>query len=198
MLRPALNYHPLSVNFPLPHCIPIPALYSFSIIPSFTLLIQPFPQEDIMIALHVNGKVHQVDVPADTPLLWVLRDSLQLTGTKYGCGEGLCGACTVHIDGKPQRSCITLVGDLAGRKIVTIEGIPERHRVKDAWLAEEVSQCGYCQPGQIMSAIGLLEEKPKPTDDDIDRAMSGNLCRCGTYPRIRKAIHRAAGKGESK
>ena len=151
-----------------------------------------------MIVFHVNGKEQRVEVSPDTPLLWVLREKLALTGTKYGCGEGLCGACTVHIDGKPQRSCITPVGDVQGKKVVTIEGIPENHQVKSALLAQEVSQCGYCQPGQIMSAVTLLETKPKPTDADIDSAMNGNLCRCGTYGRIRLAIHAAAGNGRKK
>lgn len=145
-----------------------------------------------MIEFKVNGKPQQVNVSPDTPLLWVLRDNLGLTGTKYGCGEGLCGACTVQIDGQPQRSCITPVGDVQGKQVVTIEGIPESHPVKKAWLDQEVSQCGYCQPGQIMSAVALLEKTPKPTDPDIDKAMSGNLCRCGTYNRIRRAIHAAA------
>jgi aerobic-type carbon monoxide dehydrogenase small subunit (CoxS/CutS family) len=148
-----------------------------------------------MIVFQVNGMEQQVTASPDTPLLWVLRDTLGLVGTKFGCGEGLCGACTVHIDGKPQRSCITLVGDVVGKKITTIEGIPESHPVKQAWLAEEVSQCGYCQPGQVMTAVTLLKTKPKPTDADIDRAMSGNLCRCGTYQRIRTAIHTAATGG---
>ena len=147
-----------------------------------------------MIVFQVNGKERRVDVTPDTPLLWVLREKLGLTGAKYGCGEGLCGACTVHIDGKPVRSCITPAGDVQGKKVVTIEGIPENHPVKKAWLAQEVSQCGYCQPGQIMSAVALLKQKAKPTDTDIDRAMSGNLCRCGTYNRIRRAIHAAAGQ----
>ncbi|GFE58066.1 (2Fe-2S)-binding protein [Geobacter sp. AOG1] len=146
-----------------------------------------------MIPLNVNGKTYQVDVEPEVPLLWVIREQLKLTGTKFGCGEGLCGACTVHVDGEPIRSCITPVGDVRGKKIVTIEGIPVRHPVKQAWLAEEVSQCGYCQPGQVMSAVALLKKHPKPTDGDIDSAMSGNICRCGTYPRIRIAIHRAAG-----
>jgi aerobic-type carbon monoxide dehydrogenase small subunit (CoxS/CutS family) len=152
----------------------------------------------MMIVFHVNGKEQRVEVSPDTPLLWVLREKLALTGTKYGCGEGLCGACTVHIDGNPQRSCITPVGDVHRKKVVTIEGIPENHPVKSAWLAQEVSQCGYCQPGQIISAVALLETKPKPTDADIDSAMSGNLCRCGTYGRIRLAIHAAAGNGGKK
>ena len=151
-----------------------------------------------MIVFHVNGKERQVDVSPDTPLLWVLREKLELTGTKFGCGEGLCGACTVHIDGKPRRSCITPVGDVQGKKVLTIEGIPDTHPVKKAWLAQEVSQCGYCQPGQIMSAVALLKEKPKPTDADIDSSMSGNLCRCGTYGRIRRAIHAAGGKAAPK
>jgi isoquinoline 1-oxidoreductase alpha subunit len=151
-----------------------------------------------MIVLHVNGTERRVEVSPDTPLLWVLREKLGLTGSKYGCGEGLCGACTVHVDGKPQRSCITPVGDVQGKKVLTIEGISEQHPVKQAWLAEEVSQCGYCQPGQIMSAVALLEKKPRPSDADIDSAMSGNLCRCGTYGRIRRAIHAVAGKPEPK
>ncbi len=145
-----------------------------------------------MIPLNVNGKAYQVDVEPDMPLLWVIREQLKLTGTKFGCGEGLCGACTVHVNGEPIRSCVTPVGDVKGKKIVTIEGIPATHPVKKAWIAEEVSQCGYCQPGQVMSAIALLKKHPKPTDGDIDSAMSGNICRCGTYPRIRAAIHRAA------
>ena len=145
-----------------------------------------------MIEFTVNGKERQVDVSPDTPLLWVLREKLGFTGSKFGCGEGLCGACTVHIDGQPQRSCITPVGDVQGKKVVTIEGIQENHPVKKAWLAQEVSQCGYCQPGQIMSAVALLEKKPKPTDVDIDSAMTGNLCRCATYQRIRAAIKAAA------
>jgi isoquinoline 1-oxidoreductase alpha subunit len=148
----------------------------------------------MMIVFNVNGTEQRVDVSPDTPLLWVLREKLGLTGSKFGCGEGLCGACTVHIDGKPERSCVTPVGDVQGKKVLTIEGIPENHPVKQAWLAEEVSQCGYCQPGQIISAVALLEMKPKPTDSDIDTAMSGNLCRCGTYGRIRKAIHVASGQ----
>jgi isoquinoline 1-oxidoreductase alpha subunit len=148
-----------------------------------------------MVKFQVNGKQQTVDVPPDTPLLWVLREQLQLTGTKFGCGAGLCGACTVLIDGQPQRSCITPVKDVQGKKVVTIEGIPASHPVKKAWLADEVSQCGYCQPGQIMSAVALLKKKPKPSDADIDSAMSGNLCRCGTYGRIRRAIHTASARG---
>lgn len=143
----------------------------------------------------VNGKELKMDVDPETPLLWVLREQLGLTGSKFGCGEGLCGACTVLIDGTPERSCITPVKDVQGKRVVTIEGIPEDHPVKKAWLAEEVSQCGYCQPGQIMGAVALLNKKPRPTDADIDAAMSGNLCRCGTYGRIRRAINAASGKG---
>ena len=151
-----------------------------------------------MIVFHVNGKERRVDVTPDTPLLWVLREQLGLSGSKFGCGEGLCGACTVHVDGAPQRSCITPVGEVQGKRVVTIEGIPESSPLKKAWLAQEVSQCGYCQPGQIMAAAALLAKKPKPGDADIDAAMSGNLCRCGTYGRIRRAIHAAAGKGGRK
>jgi isoquinoline 1-oxidoreductase alpha subunit len=155
-------------------------------------------KEKKMITLDVNGKKHQVSVPSDTPLLWVLRDTLQLTGTKFGCGEGLCGACTVLIDGEPTRACITAVGEVAGSQILTIEGLPQDHPIKRAWLEVEVPQCGYCQSGQILAAAALLRDNPTPTDEDIDDAMSDNLCRCGTYPRIRKAIHRvAAGSSET-
>ncbi|MHB8058683.1 MAG: (2Fe-2S)-binding protein [Desulfuromonadaceae bacterium] len=149
-----------------------------------------------MIVFQVNGKEQRVDVSPDTPLLWVLRDNMGLAGTKYGCGEGLCGACTVHIDGSPERSCVTSVGDVQGKNVVTIEGIAENHPVMKAWLVHEVSQCGYCQPGQIMSAVALLKNKPKPDNADIDSAMGGNLCRCGTYGRIRRAIH-AAGRNNA-
>jgi aerobic-type carbon monoxide dehydrogenase small subunit (CoxS/CutS family) len=147
--------------------------------------------------LNVNGQDRKVDVPAETPLLWVLRDTLTLTGTKYGCGVGLCGACTIHLDGNAVRSCVTLVSAAAGRKIVTIEGLStgNSHALQLAWIAEDVPQCGYCQPGQIMTAAALLAKDPSPSDEDITNAMTGNLCRCGTYNRIRKAIHRAAGGG---
>lgn len=148
-----------------------------------------------MVKFKVNGKQQSIDIPSDTPLLWVLREQLQLTGSKYGCGAGLCGACTVLIDGQPQRACITPLGDVQGKTVITIEGIPASHPVKKAWLADEVSQCGYCQPGQIVSAVALLKKKPKPSDADIDNAMSGNLCRCGTYDRIRRAIQTASAKG---
>ena len=143
----------------------------------------------------VNGKSVAVDAEADTPLLWVLRDKLGLTGTKFGCGIAQCGACTVHIDGKARRSCVSPIGELANAKITTIEGLlgPKGlHAVQQAWLAENVPQCGYCQAGQIMSTVALLAANPAPTDDDIDSALSANLCRCGTYPRIRRAVHRAA------
>jgi len=145
----------------------------------------------------VNGEEHTVDVSPDTPLLWVLRDTLGLTGTKYSCGIGLCGTCTVHADGEAVRSCVTPVSEVAGKEITTIEGLsPEgSHPVQRAWAAENVVQCGYCQPGQIMAAAALLAKNPNPTDADIDAAMSGNLCRCGTYQRIRRAIHRAAEEG---
>ncbi len=147
-----------------------------------------------MITLYVNDARHDLDLAPDTPLLWVLRDHLRLTGTKFGCGEGLCGACTVHVDGQPRRSCITTLDEVRGRKITTIEAIPASHPVKEAWIADEVSQCGYCQPGQIMSAVALLATTPHPTDAQIDTAMEGNLCRCGTYGRIRRAIRTAAGE----
>jgi isoquinoline 1-oxidoreductase subunit alpha len=145
--------------------------------------------------LSVNAHRHTVDVATDTPLLWVLRDALNLTGTKFGCGAGLCGACTVHLDGDPVRSCSTPVSAAVGKEITTIEGLSSAssRRVQQAWIAEEVPQCGYCQSGQIMSAVALLTRKPAPTDADIDAAMSGNICRCGTYQRVRRAIHRAAG-----
>ena len=147
-----------------------------------------------MIKLTVNGQPRDVDVSGDTPLLWVLRDSLGLTGTKYGCGMSLCGACTVHVDGNPVRSCSTPVSTVAGKTITTIEGLSgdRSHPVQKAWMEIDVPQCGYCQSGQIMSAAALLAKNPKPSDADIDTAMAGNICRCGTYPRIRKAIHRAA------
>jgi isoquinoline 1-oxidoreductase alpha subunit len=148
------------------------------------------------IALMINGARHDVDVPQDMPLLWVLRDVLGLTGTKFGCGIAQCGACTVHVDGQPVRSCLAPVGSLGGRSITTIEAIgdtPNGALVQKAWLNLEVVQCGYCQSGQIMSATALLNSVPKPTDADIDGAMAGNICRCGTYVRIRAAIHSAAG-----
>ena len=146
--------------------------------------------------LNINGKPRQVDAETDMPLLWVLRDVLELKGSKFGCGVGLCGACTVHIDGKPTRSCITPGASVAGKKITTIEGIaanPVGAKVQAAWLDVDVIQCGYCQAGQIMAATALLTEKPKPTDADIDAAMQGNACRCATYVRIRAAIKQAAG-----
>ena len=148
-----------------------------------------------MIAFSVNGKKTKADVAPDTPLLWVLRDTLGMTGTKFGCGQALCGACTVHVDGQPVRSCSTPVSAVAGKKVSTIEAMsasPIGKAVQAAWITHDVPQCGYCQSGQIMSAVALLESKPKPTDADIDAAMSGNICRCGTYQRIRAAIHTAA------
>jgi aerobic-type carbon monoxide dehydrogenase small subunit (CoxS/CutS family) len=146
-----------------------------------------------MITLTVNGKARQVDVEADTPLLWVIRDELELTGTKFGCGIAQCGACTVHVDGNPTRSCSFPVSGAVGKKITTIEGLAKdaSHPVQQAWLEIDVPQCGYCQSGQIMAAAAFLQKNPKPTDADIDKGMS-NICRCGTYPRIKKAIHRAA------
>ncbi|MBA3902364.1 MAG: isoquinoline 1-oxidoreductase [Rhodocyclaceae bacterium] len=148
-----------------------------------------------MITLNINGKNIRADVEPDTPLLWVLRDTLQLSGTKYGCGMALCGACTVHLNGEPVRSCSTPVSAAVGKKIVTIEGVGRDRvakAVQDAWQRLDVVQCGYCQSGQIMSAVALLEKNRKPTDADIDGAMGGNLCRCATYVRIRAAIHEAA------
>ena len=147
------------------------------------------------LKLSVNNEAKTVDVPPDTPLLWVLRDTLNLKGAKYGCGMGLCGACTVLVDGRPVRSCMTHVGSVAGQKITTIEGLsPDGlHPLQAAWETTDVAQCGYCQSGQIMAAAALLEKTPHPTDAEIDAAMSGNLCRCGTYARIREAIHQAAG-----
>ncbi len=149
-----------------------------------------------MIQLQINGTSRQVDVAPEMPLLWVLRDELGLTGTKYGCGMALCGACTVHLDGVAIRSCVTPVSAAAGKKITTIEGLSAdgSHPLQKAWVEHQVPQCGYCQSGQIMQAASLLAKTPKPTDDDIDSAMSGNVCRCGTYPRIRAAIHTAAGQ----
>ena len=148
------------------------------------------------LVLRVNGSRRRVSLPADTPLLWALRDALGLTGTKYGCGAGLCGACTVHLAGTAVRSCAIPVGQAAGKPITTIEGLsPEGgHPVQRAWIAEDVAQCGYCQAGQIMAAAALLRVTPRPTDAQIDDALSGNLCRCGTYQRIRAAVHRAAGE----
>ncbi|MFI4880056.1 MAG: (2Fe-2S)-binding protein [Steroidobacterales bacterium] len=147
-----------------------------------------------MIELNINGKDARVEVDADTPLLWVLRDTLSLTGTKFGCGMALCGACTVHLDGAPIRSCVTPVSAVSGRKITTIEGLStdRSHPVQKAWIELDVPQCGYCQSGQIMSAVALLAQTAQPTDEQIDAAMAGNICRCGTYQRIRAAIHRAA------
>ena len=146
--------------------------------------------------LEINSRQQTVDADPEMPLLWVLRDLLDLTGTKYGCGIGMCGACTVHLDGAATRSCQTPVATAAGKQIVTIEGLAAEalHPVQQAWIAEQVPQCGYCQPGQIMSAAALLAQTPHPTDDEIDKAMAGNLCRCATYFRIRKAIHHAAGE----
>jgi aerobic-type carbon monoxide dehydrogenase small subunit (CoxS/CutS family) len=147
-----------------------------------------------MISLTVNGKRHDVDVSPDMPLLWVIRDTIGLTGTKFGCGLSQCGACTVHLDGVPIRSCSTQVSRAADKKVTTIEGLSPAtsHALQLAWIAEQVPQCGYCQSGQLMSAAALLAKNPQPSDTDIDTAMSGNICRCGTYQRIRRAIHRAA------
>jgi isoquinoline 1-oxidoreductase subunit alpha len=148
-----------------------------------------------MVTLQINGKEHELDVPDDMPLLWALRDVVGLTGTKFGCGVALCGACTVHLDGRAIRSCITPVGSVTGKAITTIEAIgetPSGKKIQQAWLDIEVVQCGYCQSGQIMAAAALIESNPNPNDADIDAAMSGNICRCGTYPRIRAAIKQAS------
>jgi len=148
-----------------------------------------------MIALNVNGKSRKLDIPDDMPLLWTLRDVLNMTGTKFGCGMGLCGACTIQIDGQATRSCITPVSAAVGKHVTTIEAIgdtPSGKKIQEAWLGIEVVQCGYCQSGQIMSAAALIEKNPNPTDTEIDAAMSGNICRCGTYPRIRVAIKQAS------
>ena len=146
-----------------------------------------------MVELKINGKSHKIDIEADTPLLWVIRDTIGLTGTKYGCGIQQCGACTVLIKGRPVRSCGVTIEEVSGQEITTIEGLSDdnSHPVQKAWIAEEVPQCGYCQSGQIIAAVSLLQRKRKPTNKDIDRGML-NLCRCGTYTRVRKAIHRAA------
>jgi isoquinoline 1-oxidoreductase alpha subunit len=152
-----------------------------------------------MITLNINGKPHKIDLPADTPLLWTLRDELGLTGTKYGCGISACGACTIYVDNLPVRACVTPISAAVGKQIVTIEAVNQDQigqKVQDAWLALEVAQCGYCQTGQIMSATALLKQNPKPNDAEIDKAMSGHICRCGTYPRIRNAIKHAAGLEE--
>lgn len=148
-----------------------------------------------MIRLKVNRKEHAVDVRPDMPLLWVLRETLGLTGTKFGCGMAQCGACTIHLEGEAVRSCVTPVSRAEGKEVTTIEGLSDdfRRPLQQAWIAEDVPQCGYCQSGQIMAAAVLLRENPKPTDTDIDDCMTGNICRCGTYLRIRRAIHRAAG-----
>lgn len=148
------------------------------------------------ISITVNGKLHEVEVAHETPLLWVLRDTLGLTGTKFGCGASLCGACTVHVEGEATRSCVTRIASVAGKRITTIEGLsPDgRHPVQEAWLDEQVPQCGYCQAGMIMTASALLAKNSAPTDADIDDALGGNICRCGTYQRIREAVHQAAKK----
>jgi len=172
----------------LAHTVGTDRAILFAAVPFFARSLQ-------MIKLTINGKVHQVDVAPDTPLLWALRDTLQMTGTKYGCGQALCGACTVHVEGSPVRACMTPVSAVAGRKITTIEAIDSQRvgkAVQEAWRKLDVVQCGYCQSGQIMSAVALLSQNRRPTDADIDNAMSGNLCRCATYVRIRAAIHEAA------
>jgi isoquinoline 1-oxidoreductase subunit alpha len=175
-----------------------PALDAFSYISIYMphgVRLFSTPKEVAMaVTFILNGQSTTVDVDPQMPLLWVLRDTLNKTGTKFGCGMALCGACTVHINGEATRSCITPISSVSGKKITTIEGLSEdaSHPVQRAWIEEDVPQCGYCQSGQIMSAVALLSKKPNPTDADIDDFMSGNICRCGTYQRIRKAIHRAA------
>jgi len=152
-----------------------------------------------MAQLNINGKSYLVEVPGDTPLLWVLRDEIGLTGTKFGCGMALCGACTIWIDGQPGRACVTPISTLAGKKVTTIEAVASDkvgRAVQATWVDAGVPQCGYCQAGQIMSAVALLKKTPKPTDDDIDAAMAGNICRCGTYARIRSAIKQASGQAQ--
>ncbi len=149
-----------------------------------------------MISLEINGKKHSVDVEPDVPLLWVIREHLKLTGTKFGCGIGMCGSCTVHVDGKAERSCQIPVAEARGKKITTIEGLPDDHPVKLAWIKEQVPQCGYCQSGQIMQAAALLAEDKDPSEEKIINVMEGNLCRCGTYHYIKKAIHTAAKEGK--
>jgi isoquinoline 1-oxidoreductase subunit alpha len=154
-----------------------------------------------MITLTINGQSQNIDLPADTPLLWALRDYVGLTGTKFGCGMALCGACTVHVDGEPTRACVTPISAVAGKTIVTIEAMDQDaigKKVQEAWLNQGVPQCGYCQSGQVMSATALLKQNAHPSDADIDKAMSGNICRCGTYTRIRTAIKQAAGLAEIK
>ncbi len=148
------------------------------------------------VKITVNGKQHDVDVAPDTPLLWVIRDTLGLTGTKYGCGVAQCGACTVHVDGRPRRACVAPVSSVVGKSVTTIEGVSgkEADAVRNAWIDIDVPQCGFCQAGQIMTAVSLLKQRPRPNDTDIDHAMSGNICRCATYMRIRRAIHEAAKK----
>lgn len=150
-----------------------------------------------MIEVQINGKKHQLDVEPDMPILWVLRDVLGLTGTKYGCGQALCGACTVHLDGRVVRACVTPISRAAGKSVTTIEGLSAKgdHPLQKAWVDLKVPQCGFCQSGQIMTAAALLKKKPRPTDAEIDQSMAGNLCRCGTYTRIRAAIKRASEEG---
>jgi isoquinoline 1-oxidoreductase subunit alpha len=173
----------------------------FPFFPHFGTMMGFFKIEDgtdmAEFTLRVNGSERKVSVSPQMPLLWVLRDSLQLPGTKYGCGAGLCGACTVHVEGSAVRACSTPVSQVAGKNITTIEGLSPNgmHALQQAWIAEEVPQCGYCQTGQIMAAAALLAKNGHPSDDEITKAMAGNLCRCGTYDRIRRAIHRAAGEG---
>jgi len=148
-----------------------------------------------MITLKINGKTHSLDISPESSLLWTIREHLKLTGTKFGCGKGLCGSCTIHVDGKAERSCQMTVGDAQGKNITTIEGIPENHPLKKAWVTEQVAQCGYCQPGQIMQAASLLSKDKNPSDAKIINEMDGNLCRCGTYPRVKSAIILAAKEG---
>ena len=197
-INPCWRNVPSPGNFlfwPLFHKIEVTGIISLPLHSSFHHLLQKKIHQMANFKLHVNGKSHEVDVSGDTPILWVLRDHLGLVGTKYGCGIGQCGACTIHLDGTAARSCSMPIEAVADKKITTIEGLSENgdHPVQKAWLEHDVPQCGYCQAGQIMNAAALLNSKPNPSDDDIAAAMNGNICRCGTYLRIRAAIKTAAG-----
>ena len=187
--------HFFRLMFACSQSIPVILLLPFSLFPLPSKAIRARHGKTMSeITLRVNGSERKIDVPGDTPLLWVLRDTLDLTGTKYGCGAGLCGACTVHLDGEAVHSCVTPVSVASGKAITTIEGLSQSgpHPLQQAWIAEDVPQCGYCQSGQIMQAAALLLKTPHPSEQEVIDAMTGNLCRCGTYHRIRRAIQRAA------